>query len=79
MQNDGMRSRREVALDEMVMRDRIQAVLEDGPKTIPEIAEILHQPSHEVMFWAMAMWRYGKIVEVGKANEDGYYEYQLKK
>ena len=39
----------EVLRDEMVMRDRIAAVLGDGPKTIPEIAELLgctRQRSH---------------------------------
>ena len=79
MENDAMRNLGDVLRDEMVMRDRILAVLEHEPKTIPEIAEILKQPTHEVMLWTMAMWRYGKIVETGKANEDGYYQYQSKK
>ena len=73
-----MRSLGDVLRDEMVMRDRIQAILEHEPKTIPEIAEILKQPAHEVMLWTMAMWRYGKIVETGKADENGYYQYQSK-
>ena len=79
MENDSMRNLGDVLRDEMVMRDRILAVLEREPKTIPEIAEILKQPTHEVMLWTMAMWRYGKIVETGKANEDGYFRYQSKK
>ena len=69
----------EIMRDEMIFKDRIIAVLRDGAKTIPEIAEALGQPSHEVVYWVMAMWRYGVVAEVGKPNDEGYYQYQLTK
>ncbi|HHE46460.1 MAG TPA: MarR family transcriptional regulator [Bacteroidetes bacterium] len=69
----------EIMRDEMVMRDKIIAVLQDGPKTIVEIAESLGCPSHEVMYWVMAMWRYGRIEETAvKPDDDGYFKYRVK-
>jgi predicted transcriptional regulator len=67
----------EIMRDEMIFKDKIVSVLRDGPKTIPEIAEALEQPSHEVVYWVMAMWRYSVVAETGKPNDEGYYQYQL--
>lgn len=78
MGNHAMRNLGEVLRDEMIVQDKIVELLREGPKTLPEIAEALEQPTREVMLWVMAMWRYGTLVETGKANADGYYEYQLK-
>jgi predicted Rossmann fold nucleotide-binding protein DprA/Smf involved in DNA uptake len=77
MTNPSTRDVAEVMRDEMVMRQRIAAMLRDGPKTIPELAEALGCPSQEVVFWVMAMWRYGMLVPTGKAGADGYYRYRL--
>jgi len=71
------RLRSEVLRDEMVMRDRIAAVLRGGPRTIPDIAAVLEQPSPEVVCWVMAMRRYGMVEEKGKADADGYFAYAL--
>lgn len=70
------RNRREVMRDEMIMKDRILSLLADGPKTVPEVAEALGSPSEEVMCWMMAMRRYGSIEEIGRADEDGYFQYK---
>ena len=68
----------EVMRDEMVMKDKIIDLLRDEPKTIPEIGEALECPSHEVMLWVMAMWRFGTVVEVEKGRTEEYYQYKLK-
>jgi hypothetical protein len=77
MERSKMRDPGEIIRDEMLFRDRIAALLREEPKTIPELAEGLNRPSHEVVFWVMAMWRYGALVPVGKPAADGYYRYQL--
>jgi predicted transcriptional regulator len=46
------------------MRRRILAVLESGPRTVPELATALDQPSHEVMVWLMGLRKYGWVAEV---------------
>jgi predicted Rossmann fold nucleotide-binding protein DprA/Smf involved in DNA uptake len=68
----------EVMRDEMYLRDKITDLLQQGPKTIPEIAEALGYPSHEVMIWVMGMRRYGMIVEMPKDRADDYYQYRLR-
>jgi len=78
MENQEVRNLGEVLRDEMVMKDKIIALLHEEPKTVPEIAEAIEQPAHETMLWVMALWRYGKIIETGKANADGYFQYKIK-
>jgi len=58
------------------MRRRILAVLESGPHTVPEIAEGVERPTHEVMFWVMGMRKYGYLAEIKEANDEGFYLYQ---
>jgi len=72
-----LRNLGEVLRDEMVERDRVTAVLRDGPKTLPEIAEALGAPSFEVTKWVMAMRRYGRVRDLPKARADDYYRYEL--
>ena len=67
----------EVLRDEMVMRDKIIAVLQEGPKTIPDIAEALGNPTQEVVYWVMGMRRYGLVKEKGRPNDEGYFSYEL--
>ena len=76
MKNQIGRITAEVVKDEMVMRDKILSHLDEGPKTIPEMADALGHPGNEVMIWIMTMWRYGQIEEIGKPDEDGYHHYR---
>ena len=73
---DLMREPREVMRDEMFMRDQVLDALKDGPRTIPEIAEVLGFPDYEVMHWVMAGWRYGRIKEAGM-TADEHYQYAI--
>ncbi len=72
------RNRLEVLREQLVQRDRILTLLREEPRTIPELAEALAAPSHEVVLWLMAMWRYGDVEETGKAGRDGYFHYRPK-
>ncbi len=72
-----MRPLAEVLRDEAVMRDLILARLGDGPKTIPELAQALGAPSHEVTLWVMAMRRYGLVEELPKPKADDYFRYAV--
>jgi predicted Rossmann fold nucleotide-binding protein DprA/Smf involved in DNA uptake len=67
---------REVVREEPVMRARILAALDDGPLTIPEIAEAIGAPTHEVVVWVMGLRRYGWLAEVKGATVDGYFQYE---
>jgi predicted Rossmann fold nucleotide-binding protein DprA/Smf involved in DNA uptake len=67
---------REVVRDEPVMRARILAALRDGPLSVPEIADAIGAPTHEVVFWVMGMRRYGWLAEVKGVGDDGYFRYE---
>ncbi len=69
----------EIVHDEMIMKDRIAKLLKDGPQTIPELAEAMSYPSHEVTIWLFAMRRYGQVEVIGRPDVDGYFKYQLVK
>jgi len=77
MPGRNIRNLAEVMRDEMIARDKIVSQLREGPKTIPEIAEGIKCPTHKATLWVMAMWRYGAVIETGKANDEGYFKYQL--
>ena len=72
-----LRDMLDIAQDEMVMRDRIAGVLAEGPMTIPEIAQTLGYSSREVTVWLFGMRRYGMVEEIGRADVDGYFQYEL--
>ena len=67
---------REVIRDEHLMRGRILKLLDAGPLTIPEVAEALGRPSHEVTFWVMGMRKYGYVLEEKEATVEGYHRYK---
>ena len=67
---------REIVRDEHLMRGRILKLLEAGPLTIPEIAEALGRPSHEVTFWVMGMRKYAYLQEEREVTDEGYYRYR---
>lgn len=67
----------EIMRDEMVVRDEIAAFVAGGPRTIPEIASHMGYPTHEVLIWVMAMWKYGVLRDTGETDGDGYCRYEL--
>lgn len=74
--SDRMRDVREIIREEMLMRDKILAVLKDEPKTVPDIAAAIGYPSREVMFWVMGMRKYGQVAETGEITNEGYHQYR---
>lgn len=77
MERKKSRNAAEILRDEMYMRDKITALLRQGPKTIPELSSSLQAPSNEVMKWVMGMRRYGTITEIPKGRADDYFQYRL--
>jgi hypothetical protein len=72
-----LRDPREVIREEPVMHKVIIEALAGGPATVPEIAERIGHPTHEVVYWVMGMRRYGLVVEGIDADDDGYFSYSV--
>lgn len=70
------REMREVVREEMAMHGPILDALKEGPRTVPEIAEAIGRPTHEVVVWLMGMRRYGWLSEIKGSADDGYFRYQ---
>ena len=70
------RDPREIIRDEHLMRRPILEALADGPLTIPQIAEAIGRPVHEVVYWVMGMRKYGYVAEIKEADDEGFYPYQ---
>jgi len=66
---------REVVREEPERRGPILDALRAGPLTVPQIAEAIGAPTHEVVFWVMAMRRYGWVAEIKGSDADGYFQY----
>ena len=73
-----LRDPREIIREEPMMHSPILAALRAGPLTVPEIAGQIGHPANEVLFWVMGMRRYGHIVEVEDATDEGYFRYAVK-
>lgn len=67
----------QVCRAEMGNHARILSVLEDGEKTVSEVADALSLPVSEVMVWMMGMRRYGLVVESAQPNDDDYFTYRI--
>lgn len=77
MEKRHLRDIRETLRDEMYIRDKIGRILHQGPKTIPELAEALNMPPHEVVMFVMAMRRFGMVEEMPKSKREDYFHYKL--
>jgi predicted transcriptional regulator len=61
------------------MKRTIKQALQEGPLSIPELAEKLDADKAEVTYYLMSLRKYG-IVTTGELDDmDEYYYYQLKK
>jgi predicted Rossmann fold nucleotide-binding protein DprA/Smf involved in DNA uptake len=70
-----LRDPREIIREEPLMHKPILEAVADGPLTVPEIAEKIGFPGDEVLFWVMGMRRFGRLVEVDEADDEGYFRY----
>jgi predicted transcriptional regulator len=49
-------------------------IIEENPKTVPEVAEAIGMPTHQVLWYLTAMKKYEAVVEEGMSG--GYVLYK---
>ncbi|MFO7723211.1 MAG: hypothetical protein R6V49_08325 [Bacteroidales bacterium] len=60
-------------------RKTLMKALEDGGKTIPELAKATGMPVHEVTYYLMTLRKYGDVATGEVDDDDAYFYYELKK
>ena len=70
-------ARRQVARQEFSMRGPLLETLRDGPLSVPEIAARLGASGSDVLWWLMGLVRYGAVRPSEKADDEGFYRYEL--
>lgn len=61
------------------MKRAIRQALEEGPLTIPELADKLETDRAEVTYHLMSLRKYGLVTAGEQDDMDEYFYYQLKK
>ncbi len=61
------------------MKRAIRQALEDGPLTIPELADKLEIDRDQVTYYLMSLRKYGLVSAGDQDEDDEYFYYQLKK
>jgi len=61
--------------EQQAIRKELRQVMQEGPRTVPEIAAATGLPAHEALWHVIAMKKYGLVTETGL--DDGYYRYRL--
>ena len=61
------------------IQKRILETLQKGPKSIPQIAEILNLPTDVITYYLMTCRKFGYINVAGMDDMDEYFLYELEK
>jgi len=56
------------------VQQEICKTLRDTPKSVPEVAEALGMPAHEVLWYIASYKKYGLIVEKGMCSDYPLYQ-----
>lgn len=56
------------------MQQAVSQVICDAPKTVPEIAAEIGKPAHDVLWFVMALKKYGIVIEMGMCGDYPLYQ-----
>jgi predicted transcriptional regulator len=65
---------RELVLKQKQLQQSICQVIENTPKTIPQIAAQIGRPTHEVLWFVASLKKYGVVVETGMSEDYPLYQ-----
>jgi len=60
-------------------RKALERALTGRPHTVPQLAQVVNLPAHEVLWHIAAMKKYGIVAEAGTDESGDYYLYRLVK
>jgi len=60
-------------------RKTLERALTGGPHSVPQLAQAVNMPAHEVLWHVATMKKYGIVAEAGTDESGDYYLYRLTK
>jgi len=69
------REAQELLKQQQTRRRGLLEALQDGPRTVPQLAAATGLPAHEVLWHVAAMRKYGHLEEAGMDEDGDYYLY----
>lgn len=76
---DTVQKAQELLKAQQSTRKTLERALTGGPHSVPQLAQAVNMPAHEVLWHIAAMKKYGIVVEAGTDESGDYYLYRLTK
>lgn len=76
---DTVRKAQELLKAQRSARKALQRALRGSPHSVPQLAQAVNMPAHEVLWHVAAMKKYGLVAEAGTDESGDYYLYRLVK
>jgi len=76
---DAVQKAQELLKTQQSARKALERALTGGPHSVPQLAQAVNMPSHEVLWYVAAMKKYGIVAEAGTDESGDYFLYRLTK
>ncbi len=76
---DSVQKAQELLKAQQSARKELERALTRGPHSVPQLAQAVNMPAHEVLWHIAAMKKYGIVAEAGTDESGDYYLYRLTK
>jgi hypothetical protein len=77
--NQHVQAAQELLKEQQAIRKKLHLALQDGPCSVPQLAEATSLPAHQVLWYVATMKKYGQVEEAGLDEAEEYYLYCLSK
>ena len=76
---DSVQKAQELLKAQQSARKALERALTGSPHSVPQLAQAVNMPAHEVLWHVAAMKKYGIVAEAGTDESGDYYLYRLTK
>jgi predicted transcriptional regulator len=77
--SEQVKQAQELLKEQQAIRKKLQHALQDGPCSVPQLAEATSLPAHQILWYVATMKKYGLVEESGLDEDEEYYLYSLSK
>lgn len=76
---DSVQKAQELLKAQQSARKTLERALTGAPHSVPQLAQAVNMPAHDVLWHIAAMKKYGIVAEAGTDESGDYYLYRLVK